>query len=84
MAASMAAMGTYSYMDENKGNSCENSTATILQSMVSSNNFILFKFFWAYFSIICNYILEYRLPKKISKQMSIFPKIFGNSLHKRC
>ena len=45
MAVSMAAMGTYSYMDENKGNSCENSTATILQSMVSSNNFILFKFF---------------------------------------
>ena len=75
MAVSMAAMGTYSYMDENKGNSCENSTATILQSMVSSNNFILFKFFWAYFSIICNYILEYRLPKKISNKCQFFQKI---------
>ena len=56
MAVSMAAMGTYSYMDENKGNPCENGTTTILQSMVSSNNFILFKFFWAYFNIIRNYI----------------------------
>ena len=46
MAVSMAAMGTYSYMDENKGNSCENGTTTILQSMVNSNNFILnFEFF---------------------------------------
>jgi len=38
MAVSMAAMGTYSYMDENKGNSCENSTATILQSMETLND----------------------------------------------
>ena len=45
MAVSMAAMGTYSYMDENKGNPCENGTSTILQSMVSNKFFFRdFKF----------------------------------------
>ena len=42
----MAAMGAYSYMDENKGNSCENVTATSLESMVSNKFFFIFGVFF--------------------------------------
>ena len=49
MAVSMAAMGTYSYMDENKGNPCENGTSTILQSMVSNKFFFGILNFWGCF-----------------------------------
>ena len=68
MAVSMAAMGTYSYIDENKGNPCENSTSTILQSMVSNQFFSGFFIFWAVFRIIRNIILRISSSQKNPKR----------------